>query len=65
MDRKKVYNTSNVLLFLVGIFFILSSKATMTGAVVGVSETYTELRLIVGLFLLLNALLMFIYSKNR
>lgn len=64
MERKKVYNTANILLFLVGVFFVVSSKATLMGAVAGVSEAYVELRTVVGLLLLFISGVMFVYSKH-
>ena len=64
MVRKKVYNTANVLLFLVGLFFVIGSKATITGSVAGVHDTFIELRTTVGLFLIVCAGVMFAYSKH-
>jgi hypothetical protein len=65
IERNKVYNVSIALLFLVGLFFILSSRATLTGAVVGADNGFAELRTIVGLLLLLVSVIVFYYSKHR
>jgi len=64
MNRKRVYNIANVLLILVGFFFLVTSKATITGNVIGIDESILELRSIVGFLLLLIAGLMFLGSKH-
>lgn len=52
MKKKDVAKTSAGLLFIVGLFFVISSKATVTGAVIDVQESYAEIRTVVGFLLL-------------
>jgi hypothetical protein len=60
MDRKKVYKTANLLLFFLGLLFIIISKTGITGAAVAVPGGSSVLGSNVGLILVLFAFILFI-----
>jgi len=59
MDRKKVYITANFLLFTVGLFFVITSKTRITGAVVGMPGGSAEIGYATGLLLVIIAMVLF------
>lgn len=52
------------ILFLLGMFFVLNSTATITGAVIGLSEYTTNMSVIFGMALIFGSVMMFANNKN-
>lgn len=65
MEKKRVYKVLSLILFLLGIFFILNSQANLTGAVIGIYMS-TGINYISGfIFIILSGSLLFVASKRE
>lgn len=64
MDKKDVAKTANLLLLLVGMFFIVGSQMSITGAAIGAGDVVPEIRFIVGVSLLVISGIVYYVSRN-
>jgi hypothetical protein len=64
MNKKDIARTANILIFLVGLFFIVGSQMSITGSAVGAPDVVPEIRFIVGISLLIIAGLVYYVSRN-
>jgi len=64
MNKKDVAKTANILLLLVGLFFLIGSQLSITGAAVGAPDVVPEIRFIVGVSILVIAGIVYYVSRN-
>ena len=64
MDKKEITKTANLLLLLVGLFFVVGSQMSITGAAIGAPLVIPEIRFIVGVSLLIIAGIVYYVSRN-